>query len=457
MPGGGWPGAPEGAGPDGAGPEGAGAGGDWWSGRAPRHSPRLRRRHGGHPGRCQWRRCRDDRLFGGVAGCVARRLGIDVTLVRVALVIVTLMGGFGAVGYVVAWLLIPADGQAESIGARASRDAQGIVLSLAFVPALVVTLVVGTALHIGILTSFAWPFFACAAGVVLLWRNCDPEERVWLRQAAEPIVHLGTGSRRSWRRFALRFGVGFALLVTGLAVLAFKHPQPVKVLRPIGGAVLVVVAVVVLFGPWWLRLIRDLVAERQARARAEDRADMAARVHDSVLQTLAMIQRSSDQPQKVVQLARAQERELRAWLFEGEPPGTVGDGAASIAAGVQLIADEVERDHGVPVDVVTVGDCELDDRLRALLGATREATVNAAKWSGTPVISVFAEAEPANVSVFVRDRGCGFDPQRVAGDRRGIAESIQARMLRHGGSAAVRTAPGHGTEVELGMPLWRDR
>src|SRR6185437_16374235 len=211
------------------------------------------------------------------------------------------------------------------------------------------------------------------------------------------------------------------------------------------------------FGPWWLRLLRDLIAERQARTRAEERADMAARVHDSVLQTLAMIQRSAEQPQKVVQLARAQERELRAWLFDGDLPGTAADGATSLAAAVQSIALEVEAVHEVAVDVVTVGDCPLDDRLHALLGATREATVNAAKWSAASTVSLYAEVEPARASVFVRDRGRGFDPDAVADDRRGIAESIQARMVRQGGRAILRTALGEGTEVELRMPRKKDR
>jgi signal transduction histidine kinase len=178
---------------------------------------------------------------------------------------------------------------------------------------------------------------------------------------------------------------------------------------------------------------------------------MAARVHDSVLQTLAMIQRSSDQPQRVVQLARAQERELRAWLFEGDLPGTLGDDVSSLAAGVHLIAREVETAHGVSVDVVTVGDAPLDDGLRALLAAAREATVNAAKWSEAPVVSLFSEVESGQVSVFVRDRGQGFDLDAVADDRRGIAQSIQARMMRLGGRAIIRSAPGEGTEVELGV------
>ncbi|MGH9088338.1 MAG: ATP-binding protein [Acidimicrobiales bacterium] len=437
---------------NGAGWNGAGwSGRPGWPGRGSWQRDRLRHMAAGPGCRGPWRRSLDDRLIGGVAGGLSRRTGIDVTLVRIALVILTLMGGFGAVGYVVAWLLLPLDGHDESIGARVTRDGQGIALSLAFVPALVVTLVLGSVLHVGPLTSVAWPIYACAAGGVLVWRNSDEDERAWLRQAVQPILGAAAGSRRTWRRLVVRAGLGFLLLVVGVVVLAGQHPKPATFLRPIVGALLVVVAVVVVFGPWWLRLLRDLVDERQARGRAEDRADMAARVHDSVLQTLALIQRAADQPQRVVQLARAQERELRSWLFDGELPGTVGEGVASVAPGARLIAEEVEAAHGVPVEAVTVGDCPLDDRLRALLAAAREATVNAAKWSGAPVISLYAEAVPGLVSIFVRDRGNGFDPDAVAPDRRGISESIQARTARHGGTAVVRSAPGGGTEVALQM------
>lgn len=386
-----------------------------------------------------------------MAGGLSARTGVDVTVVRLAFVVTSLFGGFGAAVYVALWLLLPLDGRTESIGARVSRDGQGILIALAFVPALMVTLVVGAGLHVGVVTSLAWPCFAGSAGLVLVWRNADPEEREWLQQAANPVVRLAAGPRRSRRGLVIRVLLGVLLLAAGLAVLAVLHPDTGAFLRFLGGAVLVAVAVVLLFGPWWLRLIRDLVAERQARTRAEDRADMAARVHDSVLQTLAMIQRAADQPQKVVQLARAQERELRAWLFDGEVPGSMGRDVTTVAAGAQRVADDVEATHGVPVEVVTVGDGPLDDRLRALLEAAREATVNAAKWSGAPVISLFAEVEPDAVSVYVRDRGRGFDPATVGRDRRGIAESILVRMRRHGGTAAVRTAPGEGTEVELRM------
>jgi signal transduction histidine kinase len=154
----------------------------------------------------------------------------------------------------------------------------------------------------------------------------------------------------------------------------------------------------------------------------------------------------------VIQLARAQERELRAWLFDGRAPGSLDGQDMTLAAGIRLIQQDVEAQHEVPVEAVTVGDCDLDDDLRALLAAAREATVNAVKWSGAPVVSIFAEVEPAEVTLFVRDRGQGFDPAAVPPDRKGLAESIRARMARRGGTVAVRTAPGAGTEVSLTMP-----
>jgi signal transduction histidine kinase len=154
----------------------------------------------------------------------------------------------------------------------------------------------------------------------------------------------------------------------------------------------------------------------------------------------------------VTRLARAQERELRAWLFEGRSPGSFNREVSTVAQAVSVIEGDVEASHRVAVDSVTVGDCELTTELRALLGAGREATVNAAKWSGAASVSIFVEVEPAQVSVFVRDRGKGFDPETVDADRKGIAESIRARMTRHGGTAVIRSALGQGTEVELVMP-----
>ena len=180
---------------------------------------------------------------------------------------------------------------------------------------------------------------------------------------------------------------------------------------------------------------------------------MAAHVHDSVLQTLALIQRSSDDPQHVVRLARAQERELRAWLFEGRPPGAIGEDATMLAEGVgPAAAPGGGRSRHRRAGGAWSGTARWTRRLRALLDAAREATVNAAKWSGADQVSVYAEVETDTVMLYVRDRGRGFDPDAVPEDRQGIAQSIRARVARFGGSAVVRSAPGEGAEVQLSMP-----
>ena len=311
-------------------------------------------------------------------------------------------------------------------------------------------LVIASALHAGWLSTLAWPLVICVAGVTLIWRNAPPDEQVVLRRLADPLLGLAQGSS-SRRRTVVRIVIAALALGLGLVWLLTGQPDQ-SALRQLAGVILVVAAIAILLGPWWLRIARDLVVERQARIRAEERADMAARLHDSVLQTLALIQRRADHPQQVIQLARAQERELRAWLFDGQAPGSLDGQDLTLAAGIRLIQQEVEAQHEVPVEAVTVGDCDLDDDLRALLAAAREATVNAVKWSGAPVVSIFAEVEPAQVALFVRDRGQGFDPAAVPPDRKGLAQSIHARMARRGGTVIVRTAPGEGTEVSLTMP-----
>jgi signal transduction histidine kinase len=205
----------------------------------------------------------------------------------------------------------------------------------------------------------------------------------------------------------------------------------------------------VIFGPWVVRLARSLASERAERIRSEERSEISAHLHDSVLQTLALVQQRSDDPRAVAALARRQERELRAWLGRRSAPG----GEDRLAAALEGAADEVERDHGVRVEVVTVGDAELDDRSRALVAAAREAMVNAAKFGGGSAVDVYAEAGGDGLQVFVRDRGPGFDPEQVAADRRGVRESIVGRMQRHGGRAVIASREGEGTEVELTLPL----
>jgi len=411
-----------------------------------RHVRHWRNRGDGEP----LRRHPEDRLAGGIAGGIAAWRGWSPTTVRIVLAVAALISqGWAVPFYVLGWLLIPVKGEETSIASRARHDARGVVLALALASLLAVFLFLAGAFNDGAIEEYGWAQVFTVAGLTLIWRNAPDDERARMRRLVQPLESLGASGKSARRATRLRLIGSAVLLAAGLGGLLAVHGG-IALLAPLGGFLFVAAALVLLFGPWWLRIARDLVTERQARARAEERADIAARVHDSVLQTLALIQRRAEDPQAVVQLARAQERELRSWLFEGRAPGDAD--ASSFAEGVRQIQRDVEARHGVPVEIVTVGDCPLDEHLSALLAAAREATVNAAKWSGAAAISLFAEVEPDKVNVAVRDRGKGFDPAAVPGDRKGVAESIHGRMSRHGGEATVQSAPGEGTKVTLTMP-----
>jgi signal transduction histidine kinase len=238
-------------------------------------------------------------------------------------------------------------------------------------------------------------------------------------------------------------------LLTNGASLVTQTSAVIAALALFTGALLIAL-------PRLLGMVRDLAVERAERARAQEFAEVAAHMHDSVLQTLTLIQRAD--PDEASRLARAQERELRAWLYERRKP--MAGEPRQFSAAIKAVAAEVEDRHGVRVDVVTVGDADLDDALAACVAASREALVNAAKYAGRTPISVFAEVETQDgtdalerrrVEVCVRDRGPGFDLAAVGEDRIGVRESIIGRMRRHGGRAVIRTAPGAGTEVRVEM------
>ncbi|WP_185996554.1 ATP-binding protein [Nocardioides campestrisoli] len=397
-------------------------------------------------------------VLGGVASGLAQHLGLPVTWVRVAFVATTALGGLGAAMYAAMWLFLPSDARFETAapglegatrtGRRPGRAARlsdaGPAIALG---ALGLGVLLGLQAFVGA-TGLLWPLVLAGVGVALLWRQADEAQRErWLNPAGGvgPLrAVFGTGTWSSYLRVAA--GV---VLVAAAATLAAVNDEGLSVARDVAfSALLGIAGVAVVIGPWVFRLASDLGAERAERIRTQERADVAAHLHDSVLQTLALIQRNAGDPETVSRLARAQERELRTWLYVGEE-GT----DETVAGALREAAARVEDEHGAVVDVVTVGDTVAGPGLRALALAAKEAMVNAAKHAGTARVDVYAETGPESVEVFVRDRGVGFDLDAVPQDRLGVRGSIMDRMARHGGTATVRSAPGEGTEVRLWMPL----
>ncbi len=399
----------------------------------------------------------EGRLIGGVAGGVADHLELRVLHVRIAFVVLAWFGGFGAVAYAALWFLLPqAEPPTESPGlASATRQGKrpqgrsravdiGQILALAVLGIGVVALVQFAGL--GVSSRLFWPIIFAGLGVALIWRQADDAQRSRWMQASPrvPVVGslVGTGGWAS----AARFVLGLALV--GGSVAAFVVQRDTRAIYDdvLLGVLLALAGVALIFGPLVFRLTTDLSSERRERIRSQERADMAAHLHDSVLQTLALIQKQSADPRRVASLARSQERELRDWLYSDATPG-----GQTLRSALRTASGEIEDAHGVAVDVVTVGDAPLDEGLAALLRAGREAMVNAAKHAQADKIDVYAEVDDGQVGLFVRDRGVGFDPGTVPPDRLGIRGSIQDRMRRHGGTAVVRSAPGEGTEVRLVM------
>jgi signal transduction histidine kinase len=394
------------------------------------------------PRREPLRRDHAHRLVGGVCAGIGRHLGIDPLIVRIVFVAAATAGGVGIVLYGLAWVLLPADDTgADSWMRRLPRGRGAIEVALGMGLVTLAFLLTMRALGIWFADVIVWPVALLAAGAGMLWRQSLRPTPV---QAPAPPAPEEERNERT--QVLSRNGVGAALVVAaGLVFLSATHALTAA--RDVVLAVLVVAVVLgIIFAPWAIRLVRSLAAEREARIRSQARAEMGAHLHDSVLQTLALVQKRADDPRAVAALARTQERELRAWLA-----GREGDHDL-LAAALEAVAGEVERAHGVPVEIVVVGDRALDGRGEALVAAAREAMVNAAKFGGGSPVDVYAEASDGALQVFVRDRGPGFDPATVSADRRGVRESIIGRMARHGGRATIHSEPGAGTEVELTLP-----
>ena len=412
---------------------------------------------GSAEGRSRPRLSRDraNAVVAGVCAGFARWLGVDPVLVRVGFAILAIVSG-GAIlfGYVLAWIFMPAGeppraGDVNPVEALVDRIPIGNWRVAAGVGFLTLSgLLLLREAGVWWSDALAWPLILATAGAALLWRQSRGiEESAERRPSADPAVP-GREAEEAGGTSIYSGGFGIAL-VLGAALLFLYANGVLGQARDVVLAIVVVaIALGLILAPFLWRLGRNLALERAERIRSQERAEVAAHLHDSVLQTLTLMQKRAEDPREVATLARRQERELRAWLFDGDSRHS-GD---SLAGELEAAAAEVEDAHGVAIDVVTVGDRPLDERGRALVAAAREALTNAAKFAADAgPIAVYAEMEPAGTQVFVRDRGGGFDPDAVPPDRRGVRESIVARMERHGGAAAIRSAPGSGTEVELTM------
>ena len=387
-------------------------------------------------------RAADGRVVAGVAQGLANHLAVKPLYVRIAFAVLATFNGFGIVVYLALWAVIPQEPVAADAPRRPRRRAveRGTVLALVAVAAGGLLLSRGVPiLGNNILLV---PLLLAGAGLAVLWSQADKDQRDRWRRIS--LFETEPTTRRSVA--IIRFVGGAILVAAGVASFLLLSGTLSAARDGLVAGVAVLAGLALLTAPLWWRLVADLTQERRERIRSQERADLAAHLHDSVLQTLALIQRHSDEPREVARLARGQERELRTWLYRPEDREE-----SKFAAALEAVAGEVEDAYVVQVESVVVGDAEVDDRLGAVVQATREALVNAAKHAGVGTISLYAEVEPAEVTVFVRDRGAGFDPELVDEDRHGVRGSIVGRMERHGGEATIRSVVGAGTEVELSM------
>ena len=442
----------------------------------------------GAPPRPPLRRPTTGRRIGGVAAGLAAHLGVPVGVVRLTFVVLVALGGVGIALYVFLWVTVPegdpyapderpahlsrlvrpAAGPADAVvgyGPAAARvpgvqrppvgppldglapaavrtlPVTDIAIALVLIAAAVVLLAVRNGAHLR--STWVVPTLILLAGTALAWSQVYAGQRGRWRSRAGGRTPVSV----------LRLVGGIVLAGAGVLLLVGQEMSPDLLVQSMVAALAVLAGVALVLAPWWLRLVRELGDERAARARESERADIAAHLHDSVLQTLAMIRARADDPHEVARMARAQERELREWLYDDRPaPGT------SLAAALRAVIAEIEDTRPGPVgeavviDAVLVGDREPDPDTEALLQATREALVNAVVH-GRPPLSLYCEVAPELIEVFVRDRGDGFDLESVPSDRFGVRESIIGRIRRRGGSASVQSKDGNGTEVHLSIPV----
>ncbi|WP_445153671.1 ATP-binding protein [Arthrobacter sp. Hor0625] len=410
-----------------------------------------------------------DRVIAGVCAGLANHLGWPVRMVRIGMVVAALAGGAGVAFYAWLWIMVPTADESATRGARqpaspiapaVSAPADGgpgpgspaagpgtwrarlpgmpygkeILLGagLLLAAGILVARLAGLDVPLGTLI----PVAAILGGAAIAWMQLDETRRAGIMDKAKADQAGG------WARLA----AGLGLVVAGVLLMVSGSGSWEQTWLALLASVAVLGGVALVLLPWGLKFWRDLETERAGRARATERAEIAAHLHDSVLQTLALIQRRAGNEHDVVRLARAQERELRGWLYRDPDRG-----AGQLSDRIKEAAAEVEDSLGHAVEVVTVGDCGMTERTEALVQAAREAMLNAARHGGGTV-SVYLEVTDAAAEAFVKDRGPGFDPGSIPPDRLGVRESILGRMRRHGGTAAIASGPD-GTEMRLRLPL----
>ena len=397
-------------------------------------------------------------MLGGVCTGLARHLGWPVMVIRAGFVALVIFQFLGVMAYGALWLLLPPESTTTAPGLEAAsrtglRDPSrprrrvdwGMLVALVAFGGGLLWLVQTSGF--GVSQQLFWPVAFACAGAALVWRQADSaQQKKWRAEAGGKVWLAPFVARGGWPAL-VRVIVGLGLVGAAFGIVLAQEGHIDQLPEVMAMTTLALAGLAVVLAPWLHRSRAALNQARAEKVRADARADMAAHLHDSVLQTLALIQRHAEDPKAVSQLARRQERELRTWLYEEELPET------TLRAALTAAAAEVEDERGVPVDVVVVGDCDTSDQVQALVRAVREAIVNAAKHSGADKIDVYAEVDDDRVEVFVRDRGQGFDVDDVGEDRMGVKGSILDRMERHGGKASVRSRPGEGTEVRLEITL----
>lgn len=390
-------------------------------------------------------------ILGGVCAGLAVRLGVRERTVRFLFVLGVMFYGAGLLLYVAVWLFLTRAGETASIADRLSRKRRALLVAVWSSIIVIAILLATRSLALQGTGGFVWSVLLSFIGLMFVWRGASSDERVHIEAILDASPVVGGAKARGGKAVVLRVIPGVVLVVVALNILSHVGGVWGAAVPAVVGAAVLMGGLLILLAPWWLENVRDLTKERRARVRMEERTALIAHVHDSVLQTLTLIERAAGNEADVVRLARAQERELRRWLFDPDALNAAHRASETLVSMLAAIQHDVERDYVTPVELVTVGDCPVNDDVLALVGAAREACVNAAKWSGAASVSVYAEVEAASVSVFVRDTGRGFNPEAVAADRQGIKVSIRDRVAQHGGSVNIKTATGTGTEVQLVM------